>query len=152
MLGYVFRALTSKSPIQKPLSSVPLESVVTTGRDFPLASRVDVKIALDETVSAYRVSVLGNHSALGHETPLLAHLFMRGPFPFDIGPLQHDNIDIGEDIPVPQQRIVKHAKKPLVQGPRRTPGNAVWHRCIKAFARYTQGRSAFLLSCRPLPR
>jgi len=37
---------------------------------------------------------------------------MRGPLPFEMGPLQHDTIDIGEDIPVrfPQQRIVKQVK------------------------------------------
>jgi hypothetical protein len=50
-------------------------------------------------VCSSRISVLGVHSALGHETPLLSHLFMRGPFPFEMGPLQHDTIDIGEDIP-----------------------------------------------------
>jgi hypothetical protein len=59
-----------------------------------------------EILAAYRVAVLGIHSALGHETPTLAHLFTRGPFPIDIGPLQHDDIDIGEDIPV---RCLKNA-------------------------------------------
>jgi AAA+ superfamily predicted ATPase len=110
MVAYAFRALTGKSPIRNKLKkhfrSVPLESIVTTARDFPLASRVDVQFALDEILSAYRVAVLGIHSALGHETPTLAHLFTRGPFPIDIGPLQHDDIDIGEDIPV---RCLKNA-------------------------------------------
>jgi len=110
MIGYAFRALTGKSPIRKKLKKhfrgVPLESMVTAARDFPLASRVDVQIALDEILSSYRISVVGIHSAFGHETPTLAHLFTRGPFPIELGPLQHDDIDIGEDTPV---RCLKNA-------------------------------------------
>src|SRR4051812_24919990 len=30
----------------------------------------------------------------------MAHLLTRGPFPMDVGPLQHDDIDIGDDAPV----------------------------------------------------
>lgn len=110
MIAYAFRALTGKSPIRKKLKNhfraVPLESIVTTARDFPLASRVDVQIALDEILSSFPVAVMGIHSAFGHETPTLAHLFTRGPFPIELGPLQHDDIDIGEDTPV---RCLKNA-------------------------------------------
>jgi hypothetical protein len=37
---------------------------------------------------------------LGHETPTLGSPFTRGPFPVEIGPLQHDDVDIGDPTPV----------------------------------------------------
>src|SRR5205809_1198292 len=30
----------------------------------------------------------------------LAHFFSGGPFPIDVGPLQHDEVDIGDSTPV----------------------------------------------------
>jgi ATPase family associated with various cellular activities (AAA) len=105
MIGYAFRMLTGKSPTQKKLkqhfSGRPLEEIVTAARTFPLASRVDVQLAIDEFFSGReKPALLGIHSPLGHETPTLAHLFTRGPFPVEIGPLQHDDIDIGDPTPV----------------------------------------------------
>jgi hypothetical protein len=35
-----------------------------------------------------------------HETITFAHLLTRGPFPIDLSPLQHDEVDIGDDQPV----------------------------------------------------
>jgi ATPase family associated with various cellular activities (AAA) len=45
-------------------------------------------------------TLLGVHSQMGHETPTLAQLFTRGPFPMDVGPLQHDEVDVGDELPV----------------------------------------------------
>ena len=105
MIGYAFRMLTGKSPMQKKLKQhfgrLPVEETATTARTFPLASRVDVQLAIDQFFANHGSStLLGIHSAMGHETPTLAHLFTRGPFPVDIGPLQHDDLDIGEASPV----------------------------------------------------
>ena len=105
MIRYAFRMLTGKSPMQKKLKQhfgrLPLEETATTARTFPLASRVDVQLAIDQFFASNETStLLGIHSAIGHETPTLAHLFIRGPFPVDIGPLQHDDIDVGEPSPV----------------------------------------------------
>lgn len=105
MIGYAFRMLTGKSPMQKKLKQhfgrLPVEETATTARTFPLASRVDVQLAIDQFFASHGIStLLGIHSAIGHETPTLAHLFTRGPFPVDIGPLQHDDIDVGEPSPV----------------------------------------------------
>src|SRR5262249_32866175 len=44
--------------------------------------------------------LLGILSPMGHQPPSLAQLFAPGPFPMDIGPLQHDEIDIGDPDPV----------------------------------------------------
>jgi hypothetical protein len=46
------------------------------------------------------VKVLGVHSQMEHETPALAHMFTPGPFPVELGPLQHDEIDVGDSTPV----------------------------------------------------
>src|SRR5689334_10458826 len=105
MIGYAIRALTGKSAIREKLkkhfAGRPLEQITTAARTFPLASRVDVQVALDDLLNRQRTSTLiGIHSAVGHETSTLAHLLTRGPFPVDIGPLQHDDIDIGEQAPV----------------------------------------------------
>ncbi|PYV18116.1 MAG: cell division protein FtsH [Acidobacteria bacterium] len=37
---------------------------------------------------------------MSHETPTVAHLLTRGPFPVEFGPLQHDEVDIGDAAPV----------------------------------------------------
>jgi hypothetical protein len=105
MIGYAFRMLTGKSPTQKKLGrhfgGRPLEEIVTAARTFPLASRVDVQLAIEQFFSGReKPALLGIHSAMGHETPTLAHLFTRGPFPVEIGPLQHDDVDIGDPAPV----------------------------------------------------
>ncbi len=105
MLGYALRALTSKPPTQKKLKEhfrgLALERVVTVARSFPLASRADLQSALEDFFAARaKPTLLGIHSAFGHETATLAHLCTGGPMPVEIGPLQHDDIDIGELLPV----------------------------------------------------
>lgn len=105
MISYAYRMLTGKSATQKKLKQhfggQPLERIVTSSRTFPLASRVDVQLAVDRFFSERaQPELLGIHSAVGHETSTLAHLFIRGPFPVEIGPLQHDDIDVGDRDPV----------------------------------------------------
>jgi hypothetical protein len=101
MIGYLFRSLTGKSAVRKVLSNHfrgrPLGEIVTAARDFPITSRVDVQIALEQMLeSRPGAKLLGIHSQMGQETSTLAHLFSGGPFPIELGPLQHDDVDIGE--------------------------------------------------------
>ena len=105
MFGYAFRMMTGKSPTQKKLkqhfAGRPLEQIVTAARTFPLASRVDVQLAVDEFFAGrQKPALLGIHSIMGHETSTLAHLFTRSPIPVEIGPLQYDDVDIGDPTPV----------------------------------------------------
>jgi hypothetical protein len=44
--------------------------------------------------------LLGVHSQMSHETPTIAHMFTGGPMPMDLGPLQYDEVDIGDEVPV----------------------------------------------------
>ena len=100
------RMLTGKSQVNKLLAKhfqgFPLTALVTAARHFPSASRVDLEVALDDFLQRYpSTTLLGIHAGFGHETVSLAHLLTRGsPFPVDIGPLQHDEVDIGEPDPV----------------------------------------------------
>ncbi len=94
MIGYVWRAVSGKSALRKALQKhfegVQLGEIVTAAREFPIISRVDVQMALDQIFQDRPASrLLGIHAQMGHETPTLAHLFAAGPFPMDIGPLQH---------------------------------------------------------------
>src|SRR5438067_819599 len=104
MIGYAFRMLRGKSAVRQKLKKhfrgVRIEQIVTAARTFPIASKVDVQASLNELLKSYpNANLLGIHSAFGHETPTLAHLFTPGPFPVELGPLQHDDVDIGEETP-----------------------------------------------------
>ncbi|HWC15643.1 MAG TPA: ATP-binding protein [Terriglobales bacterium] len=74
---------------------------MTASRTFPTASRVDIQTALNDFfASKSTVSLFGVHSLMGHESTTLAQLLTPSPIPTDIGPLQHDEIDIGEPEPI----------------------------------------------------
>ena len=87
--------------LARHFDSAQLSDIVTAAREFPVTSRVDVQAALDEWFRARTGSqLLGIHTQMSHETPTLAHLFTSGPFGVDLGPLQHDEIDVGNEEPV----------------------------------------------------
>jgi len=77
-------------------------TLVTTGRTFPSASRVDVQFALEDILAegapARRYGLHAPHQ-MGLDAFGVAQLMQRTPFPIDIGPLQYDDIDIGEALP-----------------------------------------------------
>jgi ATPase family associated with various cellular activities (AAA) len=105
MIGYFFRSLIGRSPLQKTLRKhfrgVSPSEIVTAAREFPVTSRVDVQIALEQLFAERGgAKLLGIHSPMNQETPTMAHLFTAGPFPMDLGPLQHDEVDIGDETPV----------------------------------------------------
>src|SRR5262245_66297123 len=99
------RVLAGKSTISKMLQKhfhghAP-HTLVTTGRSFPLASRVDVQLALDDFFSNDpNRQRLGLHSPhQGMQAIGISQLLQRTPFPIDVGPLQYDDVDIGEPWP-----------------------------------------------------
>ena len=86
--------------LARHFDSATLSEIVTAARDFPVTSRVDVQAALDEWFrSRTGAQPIGVHTQMGHETLTLAHLFTPTPFGVDVGPLQHDEIDIGDEQP-----------------------------------------------------
>jgi hypothetical protein len=107
------RMLAGQSSVSKLLRKhfhgYPPHALVTTGRTFPLASRVDVQLALDEFFTRNEgVLRFGLHSPHhgGMEALGIAQLLQRTPFPVDVGPLQYDDVDVGEVLPA---RCVRQA-------------------------------------------
>jgi ATPase family associated with various cellular activities (AAA) len=79
---------------------VPAGDIATAGRQFPIAARVDLQAALEDLVrNRADTKLIGMWSPNPHEPPALAQALGQNPFALDAGPLQHDEIDIGEASP-----------------------------------------------------
>src|SRR5215471_2495398 len=98
-----------KSPLRKTLLKhfgVAAGDIATAERQFPITARVDIQSALEDLLANRTgTKLLGILSPHAHEPPALAQTLGGGHFPIDAGPLQHDDIDIGEPLPV---RCLKH--------------------------------------------
>jgi hypothetical protein len=103
MVSFLFRTVFGsglQNTLRKHFGGVPIAEIVTAAREFPVTSRVDVQRALDDWFQAQSgVTAIGVHAQVSHETLTLAHLSAPGPFGVELGPLQHDEVDIGDDIP-----------------------------------------------------
>ena len=78
----------------------PLQDLITASRTFPVTARVDVQLALDKMFAEHpKAKLLGVHTQYQHETLTIAHLLGNQHFPVVIGPLQNEEIDIGETLP-----------------------------------------------------
>ena len=94
------------SALSRHFGAVSLEKLIAASRTFPVTSRVDLQTALDHLFSkCYQANLIGVHPEFSHETLSIAHLAGDGHYPILIGPLQHDEIDIGEALP---SRCLKH--------------------------------------------
>ena len=75
--------------------------IATAGRQFPITARIDVQIAIESLLNAAsKTELIGLNSPNGHEA--LAFGQMLGGLPhflIEIGPLQYDEIDVGDAIP-----------------------------------------------------
>jgi len=88
------------SLLKKHFGSQPIEHLVTASRTYPVASRVDVQAAFERPFSGSRTArLVGVHAPFGHEGLTIAHLATGGPYPVVVGPLQHEEIDVGESLP-----------------------------------------------------
>lgn len=77
-----------------------LQDLVTASRTFPITARVDVQMALEKLFAEKSdVELLGLHTQFRHETLTIAHLLGNQHSPVVVGPLQHEEIDIGEMLP-----------------------------------------------------
>lgn len=77
-----------------------LQDLVTASRTFPVTARVDVQFALEKLFSEHpSAKLLGVHTQFQHETLTIAHLVTTLHYPVVIGPLQHEELDIGETLP-----------------------------------------------------
>src|SRR5437879_3540317 len=81
----------------KSFKGLKLESMVSASRTFPVTSRVDLQLALERQFLDFDESALfGLHPQYSHETLTFSHLLAEHNYPVIVGPLQHEEIDIGE--------------------------------------------------------
>jgi hypothetical protein len=75
--------------------------IATAGRQFPITARVDIQAGIEELLrDRSGTRLLGVVSPNQHEPPALAHTLAGIHFPIEAGPLQHDEIDVGDAVPV----------------------------------------------------
>lgn len=80
---------------------VPAGEIATAGRQFPITSRVDIQKALEDLMATRPgTKLLGIVSPNHHEPPGFAQTLGSAHFPVGAGPLEHDEIDVGEAVPV----------------------------------------------------
>ena len=74
--------------------------VATAGRQFPITARIEVQSAIESILSAgSKTELVGLNSPNSHEALTFAQMLGGPHFFVDIGPLQYDEIDIGDAIP-----------------------------------------------------
>lgn len=79
---------------------VPAGQIATAGRQFPITARVDIQAGIENVLrNRAGTKLLGIISPNPHEPPEFAQMLSGPHFPINAGPLQHDEIDIGEPIP-----------------------------------------------------
>jgi hypothetical protein len=80
--------------------------VATAGRQFPMTARMDLQSAIEELLRDRSGTRLIGIVAPNPEPPPLAHILTGGHMPIDAGPLQYDDLDVGNTAPV---RCLKNA-------------------------------------------
>ena len=92
--------------VSRHFGATPVEKLMAASRTFPVTSRVDLQVALEKIFAErYTAQLVGIHPEYCHETLTISHLASDGHMPVLIGPLQHEEIDIGEALPA---RCLKH--------------------------------------------
>ena len=100
------RLFKSRNParalLERHFGAANVDRLIAAGRTFPLTTRVDLQLAFDRQFPGrYPAELVGIHSDFVQGNLSIAHLVGRGQFQFPIivGPLQHDEIDVGEAVP-----------------------------------------------------
>jgi len=98
--------VTAHAALSKHFGRLRLEQLVTASRTFPVTARVDLQRSLDSLLAErFPARLIGVHPQHGHETLTVAHLTREANYPVLVGPLQHEETDVGETLPA---RCLKH--------------------------------------------
>jgi hypothetical protein len=98
---------SAASALKRHFTGVPVEALITASREYPIPARVDLQRAVDELLPGFaRAKQSGIHAEYAHETLTLGHLLGNHHSRVVIGPLQYEEVDIGEILPV---RCVRRA-------------------------------------------
>jgi hypothetical protein len=106
VIRQLFQTFSGTTPLQRILRGhfgrVPFDAIATATREFPITSRVEIQTALDAMFrSRSDARLIGLFSPNDHESPTLAQVFSaQSFFALNVGPLQHDDVDVGERMPV----------------------------------------------------
>jgi hypothetical protein len=83
--------------LRKHFRGFEISQLVTSSRSFPVTARVDLQKALADIVDESAGNrLIGLHEQWGHETLTIAKLWSQGDHPVLIGPLQYEEVDVGE--------------------------------------------------------
>lgn len=75
--------------------------IATAGRQFPITARIDVQSGLESLLKQDpQTELVGLVSPNSHESLTFAQMLGGPHFPVDAGPLQYDEIDIGDPVPI----------------------------------------------------
>jgi hypothetical protein len=93
---------TASSVLKRHFRGLDVANLITSNREYPVPARVDLQRALDELLPQFsRGKQLGIHAEYAHETLTMGHLLANRHSPVVIGPLQYEEIDVGETLAVP---------------------------------------------------
>lgn len=92
--------------LRKHFGKLRLTDLVSSNRVFPMTSRPDLQVALERMFSSnYEAVLMGVHRQYSHEPLSTAELVTESHYAPVVGPLQHDEVDVGGDEPV---RCLQH--------------------------------------------
>jgi len=92
--------------LKRHFAPLKLEDIVTASRTFPITARVDLQCALDKLFpNRYPARLVGIHTEFGLETLSFAHMSSNSHHAIVVGPLQHEELDIGGALPA---RCLRH--------------------------------------------
>jgi hypothetical protein len=80
---------------------VPAREIATTGRQFPITARIDIQVGLEGLLKEEpKTELVGLVSMNPHDSPTFAQMLGGQHSHVDLGPMQYDEIDIGDPTPV----------------------------------------------------
>lgn len=90
------------SLLAKHFTDYASEDIVTTTRVFPIRMRADLQKALDGMLKAIETPVrsVGLHQQHSYSAIQYPDLLATGHQAVRIGPLQYEDVDVGEEVPV----------------------------------------------------
>src|SRR5215470_17287178 len=90
---------SAASALKRHFVRLPIADIVTSSREYPIAARVDLQRAIDELLPGFsHARQLGIHAEFVHETLTVGHLLGNHHSRVVIGPLQYEEIDIGDTL------------------------------------------------------
>jgi hypothetical protein len=97
VFGFFRQSNPARALLERHFGASVVDTLVVAGRTFPVTARVDLQLALDrQFAQRYPTTPLGVHSEFVQETLGITHLASNGHYPILVGPLQYDEVDVGE--------------------------------------------------------